>query len=168
MNLPLFKYQSNLIWDENSKSWQPLLHVKTIQTTAEETIKNGNKAFQAGQFEDAIAYYSKAVDINPHNIDVHYNLGVCKEKLKRYIEAVVDYSKAILLNPLDAIAYNNRGSCYHAIRKYIEANSDYSEAIRLNPLEAVSYINRGNTRKILHEYTEAIIDFSEAIRLRKV
>lgn len=169
MNLPLFKFQSKLVWDENSKKWLSLLAAKTthksVYATDAEAIANGNKAFQAGRFEDAIVCYSEAALINPINIDAFYNLGVSKEKLKRYIEAVVDYSKAIVLNPLDAVAHNNRGSCNHALKKYIEANADYSEAIRLNPQEAVSYINRGNTRKSLHEYTEAIIDFSEAIRL---
>ena len=65
---------------------------------------------QLGQYEEAIADYDKAIELDHKYIDAYYNRGNAKANLERHEEAIADYDKATTLieteiksNPNDQI-----------------------------------------------------------------
>jgi tetratricopeptide (TPR) repeat protein len=116
-------------------------------------------------FEQAIANYDRAIDLNPAYTIAYNNRGNAHKALQDYQRAIADYDRAIDLNPQYAIAYNNRGNAYRALQDYQRAITDYDRAIDLNPEYAKAYNNRGIAYKDLQDYQQAIADYDRAIDL---
>ena len=85
------------------------------------------------KYEEAIAAYEKAIQLNPQYADAYYNLVNTLDEIEKYEEAMAAYQKAIQLNPQYASAYNNLGNTLDEIEKYEEAIAAYQKAIQLNP-----------------------------------
>jgi len=69
---------------------------------------------QNGQLEQAIALYIKAVDLEPRNPELHYNLAVEYLKAYNYSLAEEEFKKVIALDPKDKDAYYNLGVLYES------------------------------------------------------
>ena len=135
------------------------------QLTPWDHIRRGNRHYHAGEYEDAVAEYTQAIDLDSNIAAAYYNRGVAYTKLGKYAEAIADYDQAITLDPQDAVAYSNRGIAYRNLGKYAEAIADYTQAIALDPQDAVAYYNRGIAYRNLGKYAEAIADYTQAIAL---
>ena len=71
-----------------------------------------------GNYQGAIADYTRAIEINPQNVDAYYNRGLAKDDSGDYEGAIADYTKAIEINPELAIAYANRGNSKNKLGDY--------------------------------------------------
>ena len=103
----------------------------------------GAAHFLNEQWDEAIADYDKAIELNPRLAMVYVNRGFAYSNIGLLDQAISDYTKAIELNPGFAGAYVNRGSAYLSKGQYDRAISDYSKAVELNPNFAWAYLNRG-------------------------
>lgn len=157
-------------WKENDPD---LLFEKVLYSDNAVAKENLAKAFfekaykldGLEEYDMALMYYNKAIELNFNLSEAYYNRGNVFNVLKEYDKAILDYSKAIELNPNDADAYNNRGIVFSNLKEYNKAILDYNKAIELNPNEAKSYNNRGNVLNVLKEYNKAILDYNKAIEL---
>src|SRR5262249_24087672 len=68
----------------------------------------GNARFKLGQYDKAVADYSKAIDLGPKFAYAWNGRGSAYHKLGQYDKAVADCSRAIDLNPKLAYAWSNR------------------------------------------------------------
>ncbi|MCU0324110.1 MAG: tetratricopeptide repeat protein [Spirosomaceae bacterium] len=131
----------------------------------EEFHEKGFEAYENGNFELAIEYFTKCIELDKNDAAAYNNRGAIYRKLKRYQEAIADYTKAIKLDENYAFAFNNRGICYYELKRYQEAIADYTKAIKLDENYAFAYSNRGICYHKLKRYPEAIADFTKAIKL---
>ncbi|HEX5519266.1 MAG TPA: tetratricopeptide repeat protein, partial [Candidatus Nitrosocosmicus sp.] len=69
----------------------------------------GISLYYLGSYNEAIACYDKAIELNPDYADAYNNKGISLYYLGSYNEANTCYDKAIELNPDYADAYNNKG-----------------------------------------------------------
>jgi len=125
-------------------------------------FQKGYDAGEAKEYENAIIYYNKAIQLKPDYADAYYNRGNAKYDLKDYTGAIADYNKAIQLNPDDAKAYNNRGGAKNNLKDYTGAIADYNKAIQLKPDYAKYYFNRGGAKYYLKDKYGACADYSKA------
>jgi tetratricopeptide (TPR) repeat protein len=125
----------------------------------------GNSYYDQGRYEEALADYDWAIEINPEFASAYSNRGNTYDEQGRTEETLADYDRAIELDPEDAIAYNNRGIIYRKQRRYEEALTDYGRAIELDPEDAGTYYNRGNIYLNQERYEEALVDYGRAIEL---
>ena len=79
------------------------------QTTAEDWNNKGGALFESGQFNESIAAYDKAIEINPQYADPWYNKGNALSFMGRYQDAIEAYNKSLEINSLDADVWNNKG-----------------------------------------------------------
>ncbi len=117
------------------------------------------------QYPEAIADYSRIIEINPEDPLPYNNRGNTYSKLENYEQAIEDYNRAIQLNPKDGDFYNNRGNAYSNLANYEEAIENYNRAIQLNPEDGDFYNNRGNAYGNLENYEQAIENYNRAIQL---
>ena len=76
------------------------------------------------EIDNAIADYTKAIELNPNHADPYYNRGVAYRVKGDHDRAIADYTKAVALNPNDAEVYYNHwmASLHLGVRE--EARSD--------------------------------------------
>ncbi len=141
---------------------------------AENYFKLGQADYEKENHEQAVAYYSKAIELLPNNYRYFYHRGRAYHARGERDQAMSDYDKAIILcnriiekNPSNPKIYYQRGQVFNAKSDIDRAIADYSQAIQLQSDFAEAYEARGdvyNYKK--EEYKRALADYSEAIRLR--
>jgi len=129
-------------------------------------IFRGVAHHEKGQWDEAIADYNKAIEINPKYPEAYSNRGVAYDNKGQYDKAISDYTKAIEINPRLVEAYSNRGLAYDNKGQHDEAISDYTKAIEINPRYAEAYNNRGFTYIVnLGDKKRACSDWKRACEL---
>jgi protein O-GlcNAc transferase len=125
----------------------------------------GAIAFQTGFPEKAVAFFSKAIAVNPHAPQAYYNRGIALQALNRFQEALVSYNKAIALKPDHAEAYSNRGIVLGALGRPKEALLSCDKAVALRPDFAQANYNRGNALQELGCFEDALACYDKTIEL---
>ena len=77
----------------------------------------------------AVKFYKKALDIDDHLSDVHYNLGNALYLNEVIEEAIKHYKAAISLNPKKPESFYNLGNALCVKSDYENAVAAYEQAI---------------------------------------
>lgn len=94
---------------------------------------DGFQKFQAGNFDEAIAIYDKAIEKNPTFALTYGNRGNARMAKGQVDLAIADYTKGIEVNPVFAEAYLDRGMAYLATEKYEPGISDLEKGLSIKP-----------------------------------
>ena len=86
-----------------------------------------------GALEEAVANYTRALQIKPDYAVAHNNLGVVLKDLGKHDEAIARYTKALEINPDYTDAHGNLGKVFKDIGKYEEAMESFTQALSLAP-----------------------------------
>ena len=96
----------------------------------------GNVYFNAGSFDDAIAAYSKAIELDKQFAWPYTNLAMAFVQKGRLAESVLLYQRSIELfsNEKDkAVTWNRLGDVYRRLNDYENAIAAYQRADELDP-----------------------------------
>ncbi len=80
----------------------------------------GNKAYENGEFENAISHYTQIVDQHFTSFELHYNLGNSYFKTEQIGKAILHFEKAFKLNTEDEDLQFNLNLCRNYIVDQIE------------------------------------------------
>jgi len=149
--------------------------VLPAQGTYDNYLEQGDKHYEADEFDAAITNFEAAKRLRPGSPTVWKKLGDVYFMRGNYIEAINNYDRAIqiyteidLENP---DAYNNRGEAYRSIGNYELAIMDFNKVIdlnkNLNKNDAVAWNNLGLAYYGKRDYDEAIKNFNNAIGIDK-
>uniref|UniRef100_UPI00398F8B31 E3 ubiquitin-protein ligase TTC3 isoform X2 n=1 Tax=Pristiophorus japonicus TaxID=55135 RepID=UPI00398F8B31 len=81
--------------DENIPNLVP----KREDQKSEEYRKRGNEDFKNENYEAAVNWYSKAIDLSPDNQILYGNRALCFSRIENYKKALGDGKRAIVLKP---------------------------------------------------------------------
>jgi len=101
-----FDYLSEAYWKTGKLSEFVEMFENSVELNAEPekkaTIYNGigNFCYGSGQLNDAISFYSKAIDLDPVRPIYYSNKGLMYASLSKWEEAVIFHKKAIELRKL--------------------------------------------------------------------
>lgn len=155
---------------ESSSGKELLAHelTHTIQSSSYnvEWNKRGDALSDLGRYEEAIASYDKALEINSHDDKVWNNRGVALDELGRYEEAIASYDKALEIRLNDDKAWNNRGITLSNLGRFEEAIASYDKALEINPNDDKVWNNRGFALSNLGRFEKALISYSQAIGIK--
>jgi len=129
-------------------------------------FNKGNELFNRGDYDKAIAEYSKAIKARPDLIDAFYNRGLAYYKRGRYEDAIKDLSRVITVDTKDAEVFFHRGLAYLQNKDYDRAIEDYDRALLLNSRYADAYVNRGIAYARKEMLDRAIEDYNAALQFR--
>jgi serine/threonine protein kinase len=148
---------------------------QNLSQLVESYITSGNAKFSEKKYQEAIADYDKAIELDAMYARAYQDRADAKRWLGRFSEAMADYDKAIELDHTCAIAYNGRAFVKRCVgEQYKEIIADYDRAIELEPVNACLYRDRADARanhdrsnvKIhVRRCLEAITDYDKAIEL---
>jgi tetratricopeptide (TPR) repeat protein len=119
--------------------------------------------------DEAIAYYKKAVTINPGSAEMQYNLGNALAREGNWADAIGCYQAALSTERDFAKAAkirNNLGAALERLGKSDEALEEFSQAVQINGNYPEAHCNLGRMLAQLGRRDEAISHLKEALRLK--
>ena len=136
-------------------------------------IRAGNEFFKAGDTENAIQEYQKALELNPNNAEAHLRLGfLFYNATQKHKEGMTHYQKALQLNPSDPRIHHDLGMALFHQGQFDRAVQHLSEALRGMPngldVQYTAVTIRQHLGQALFyagKSEEAMRYFSEAIHL---
>ncbi len=129
----------------------------------------GNAYDDSGNFEHAISDYSRAIEIDAHNIEYYFNRAVLYYRIEEYSKTIADLSQALNLiekeysyedieseNDVILDTYYYRGISYFYERSYIQALDDLLILLKYDTknIEALMFVAR--CYKQLQDYENAV------------
>ncbi|KAF0700214.1 Aste57867_9268 [Aphanomyces stellatus] len=134
-----------------------------------------------GDLERAIADYTDALRLEPHNVAAYSNRGYAWRKLGRYDAAVDDYSAgtsstfkqtcvstphaALRLDPKSTRTLSNRAYSYAKMGCLTESIADYTRVLDVERHNAYAYHNRAILYEKMGDTALAKQDFMTAMAL---
>ncbi len=148
----------------------------------EQIRDRGNRAYQTGRYEDALAAYELYAETMPHVAQPHCLKGDALAALRRFKDAEQAYTKAIkniekpiylseyiienpefIANIMRHALFYNRGNARAATDNHLGAVEDFGTSLQHGYGSKRDVLkNRGNSKFALHMFTEAYQDFEAA------
>jgi protein O-GlcNAc transferase len=120
---------------------------------------------QLGDYDSAIKYIKKAIELDAGFAEAYNNLGNVIRDKGLIDEAKTYYQKALQIDPNFAIAYNNLGNIYTEEKLSDQAMSSLRKALEINPHFAEAYNNLGRLLTEKGEHNEAISCYQKALQI---
>jgi len=121
--------------------------------------------YEKGMLDEAIANYSKLLQINPDSVEGHSNLGTALTKQGRLDEAITHFTEAIQIDPYNAEVHGNLGTVLTKQGRVDEATKHLIESLRIKPGSAEIHYNLGYVLARQGKLDEAIAHFTESLRI---
>jgi tetratricopeptide (TPR) repeat protein len=116
--------------------------------------------------EEAVGYYSKAIQIRPDFPEALLNLGNALQALHRYEEAIARYTSALRIKPNFPEALLNIGNALQALERNTEAVAQYEKALALRPSFAEGHYHFGCVLEKLGRRDDAISAYERASAIK--
>jgi type IV pilus biogenesis/stability protein PilW len=131
--------------------------------------KIGMAYLNEGKIQLAFVEFQKAIQVEPNNKDIAYNLGITYLQLEDYENAKLYFLKAVTLDPKFADAYNNLGVTYMQLQQWREAVRAFQKALAnlLYRTPEKAFYSMGMSLYRLGEYEKAVDAFKDSIRRDK-
>ena len=108
----------------------------------------GTAYVRKGQYDEALADFSRALEINPKVPQTYYNRGVAYQLQGRYDEAVADFNSALKINPRHAASHFNRGVALEKAGRIREAVEAYKQSIQYARPEYALFIEAARKKLV--------------------
>ncbi len=117
------------------------------------------------QTEEAVACYSKAINIDGINAAYWYNKALLLAKLENDLEAVSCYEKAIEIFPGYLEAISNLGNLHRINDRFHEAIECLNRAVEISPDAENPWYNKALSEEIVGNSAEAIRSYKRFLEL---
>jgi tetratricopeptide (TPR) repeat protein len=118
-----------------------------------------------GPNEDAIAYLSQAMAMDPNYSEYYNDRAAVYFKMGLLDEARSDYERAIALSPPYAEVWTNLGQCHREMERMDAAVDAYTRALDLDPRLPLALVGRAEALAALDRGEQALADYDRALTL---
>jgi serine/threonine protein kinase/cytochrome c-type biogenesis protein CcmH/NrfG len=122
----------------------------------------------AGWYQQAIASYVRAIEIDPGNADAYRRLGETYNHNEQTDEALSAFHKAIERDPQQYRNYRDLGDCYVERARYQEAITQFRKALELAPNEPLVRYHLGRAYLDAGQLAAAEREMRMAIALKEI
>ena len=93
----------------------------------------GMAYFSESRYDEAIADFGLALELNPECYKSAYFRGVTRSVTGEYGAGIEDFSRSLRINPYQFFALYRRAQCYWHIGDFPKALSDCEESLKIDP-----------------------------------
>jgi tetratricopeptide (TPR) repeat protein len=122
--------------------------------------------FESGNADEAIAHYSRSLQLNPASASTHYNIGIALAARGRRNDAIAHFEQALRLDPEYAQAHNNFGALLYLVGRRTEAAGHFRKAIALRPDNLEARTNLAALLAADGAAAEALEQYRAALRIK--
>lgn len=116
--------------------------------SAEEARVVGNSLFGQGKYDQAVAFYTRAIELTPGNTpdkaNYFTNRAACHQQTHSYRQVIADCEEALLIDPNHVKGLLRRAIALEGLEKWQKALDDYQAVNRLSP--GMSNVSQGVLR----------------------
>jgi tetratricopeptide (TPR) repeat protein len=159
----VWTYERNKVWRDRITIWEDC--VKKSPQKARPYNNLGAALADEGHYNEAIAHYRIALEINPYYPNAYANLGLTLAKQGKVAEGITQLLKALQIKPKDHETLSNLGVALLMQERYEEANKYLSEAIEINPHFAKAHNNLGVVLRRQNRFQESMDHLRSALQL---
>ena len=94
----------------------------------------GMAFFSESRYDEAIADFGRALELNPNCYKSAYFRGVTRSVTGEYGSGIDDFSRSLRINPYQFFALYRRAQCYWHIGYFPKALSDCEESLKIDPV----------------------------------
>ena len=137
-------YRQLSYWHDDFSLWSHTLAVTHRNFVAEDNF--GNALIQAGRYDEGIAHFRKAAEIEPGDPVSEVNLGIYAQQHGDLQQAAARYQYALRLasDPqVRAAAYANLGGVYFTFQDYQKARDNFESALTLGSRSPFIFLHLG-------------------------
>jgi len=120
-----------------------------------------------GWYEQAVAEYLRAIELDPANGDAYRRLGDAYQSNNQIDEALGAFHKAVEVDPRQYRNYRDLGFFYHQRANYEEAIKYFRQAVALAPNEPLIYFSLSRALQDSGQFTSAENELRFSIRLHE-
>jgi len=128
-------------------------------------LDQGNVHLQAGQLDEAIASYRRALVRQPEFAAAYCNLGMALGAQGKAEEALACFRRALLISPDDVSTHVNFGNALKDHGQLAQAIEHYRRAVALEPSFAGAWYNLGKAVQDQGQFDEAMRHYRRALAL---
>ena len=143
-------------------TWAVYAFIEAAPSRAAGHYRQGMRLLAPGDFQGAIAQFTKAVDIFPEYPDAYLGRGKAHQGAGQNAAALADFEKAIAIDPTSELAYTLRGMLEQSQGETDKALADFTRSIHLRPTYD-AYYQRGRTYQTLDQPKRALADYNAAV-----
>ena len=125
--------------------------------------KKAEVLFNNQQFDEARRVYQQVCELDSHDADAWFMLGLANAQLGDLKETVKCNQRAVTLRPDFWEAHFNLGKALHDLGHYDEAEASYRNTARLNPGWPQAHNNLGNLLQARGKLNEALACYRRAV-----
>jgi tetratricopeptide (TPR) repeat protein len=159
----LWTYERNAVWRDRITIWQDCVNKSPQKARPYNNL--GAALADEGRYNEAIAHYHKALQINPYYPNAYANLGLTLAKQGKVEEGITQLLKALQIKPKDYETLSNLGVALLKQERYAEAIKYLSEALEINPHFAKAHNNIGVVLRRQNRFQESMDHLRSALQL---
>jgi len=135
-------------------------------TKKKKSYNDGNTYYRKGQYQQALASYQKAVQLDSKYSKAYYGLGNALKKLRKYDESVKSYQTAISIDSTNVKYIYSLGTLYRMQENYKQAIKTYQKAIVVNANYYRAYYEMAYAYNKLNNHPKALEALNKAVEIK--
>lgn len=130
----------------------------------EELLQEGINQLEAGEFEKAIGYFDRVIEVDSGSFAAWNIKGVAFFEMQQYDKSIEAFNQAVSLDSTSYKPFFNRGNAFLEKKAFKEAIMDYNFANGLDPSQSDIHYNRGLALLGMEAYEDALFDFEISLQ----
>jgi putative GTP pyrophosphokinase len=139
-----------------------------VSEAIDDLLLNALYAHNKNQFEEAIAFYSRILELKPDDKVsslIHKHRGMANFARSKYQEAIDDFTHALELDGSSYKAAYYRGVVQAVLKQYSGAIDDFTLSLKINPYQSFCLFRRGQAYYHIEDYPQALGDCEASLAL---
>jgi WD40 repeat protein len=152
-----------LTWTDAIEHWSALIDARPGHWPLH--YRRGRAYADLGHWKEAIADYTRAIELGATDREVWFYRGQGNYQLKDWDRVVADHSKAIEMRENRMEVWSERGTAYLNLGQFDKVVPDATKLIQNQPQFWAGWFMRGAANAALQQWDKAEVDYAKAVEL---
>jgi tetratricopeptide (TPR) repeat protein len=158
-------FQNSYIQEATGEVVAAINSLKSVynEKSYELNLRLGWLSYQAGNFTESVAYYSKAIDLMPYAVEPRFGIVYPGAAMGNWNMVMSQYNKILEITPNNSIAMHRIGLIYYGKQDYETARQYFEKVVNLFPFDYDALTMLAWSYFKLQNFREAKVLFQKAL-----